>query len=482
MGGAQVVNVLSGIIKGKILAVYLGAAGLGVFNIYTSSISLLSTIAGMGLSFSAVRDISKANDSKDLVLLSTTVKIFIRWTVISCILGGIIVLLGARKLSLLTFNTLDHTNHYLWLSIVLFITPVQTGLLAILQGTRRLKDIAASSVLVSVINILLIIPIYYYWGDRGIVPVIILTAVLPMVVRLYYVKNISFEKTKVGVADSISKGHNMVKLGLLFMLISFMASGVTFLTNIYIKNFGSISDLGLYRGGMALTNQSVGLIFTAISVDYYPRLSAISKDKLKVNRLANEQTEIILLISAPIIISLIVFAPLIVRLLLTPQFNEISTFIRVIAFAVFIRAVAFSMDLISYAKGDKLLSFNMALFGNISLLAWVIIGYKISGINGIAVGQIGHYLLTLIFVHTVLKIKYSFCYAKETIIIAINSACLVLMTIIATLFLPIKLGVGIGVGILFVSSYYSYYSLNILIDLKAHLIRLLKMIYSLKSI
>jgi len=54
--------------------------------------------------------------------------------------------------------------------------------------------------------------------------------------------------------------------------------------------------------------------------DYYPRLSGVINDKVAASRLVNEQTEIALLLSAPVFIAMIGLTPWIVHLLYSPEF------------------------------------------------------------------------------------------------------------------------------------------------------------------
>ena len=76
----------------------------------------------------------------------------------------------------------------------------------------------------------------------------------------------------------------MIKLGLVMVLASIVGSIVKNFINIFIINFGSISDLGFYNAGHTIALSYVGMIFTAMSYEYFPRLSRISEDNKKVRK------------------------------------------------------------------------------------------------------------------------------------------------------------------------------------------------------
>ena len=65
-GFVQVFNIAVKVVLNKIVAMILGAEGMGIIGIYNSAINLLKTGTGLGISQSAVRDISEAynNDNK----------------------------------------------------------------------------------------------------------------------------------------------------------------------------------------------------------------------------------------------------------------------------------------------------------------------------------------------------------------------------------------------------------------------------------
>lgn len=84
---------------------------------------------------------------------------------------------------------------------------------------------------------------------------------------------------------------------------------VQFVVKTFIARTGSIADVGLYQAGWALNGTYLGLVFTAMAKDYYPRLSQAATDNRVVRTMMNQQTEIALLVLAPLVIVMIVFMP-----------------------------------------------------------------------------------------------------------------------------------------------------------------------------
>lgn len=60
-GSLQILNILCGVIRIKIIALLLGTVGVGLFAIFNSALSMISAVTQLGLRGSAVRTIASAS-------------------------------------------------------------------------------------------------------------------------------------------------------------------------------------------------------------------------------------------------------------------------------------------------------------------------------------------------------------------------------------------------------------------------------------
>lgn len=465
-GGVQVIQILINLIRAKFVAIFLGTAGLGVSSLLGSSITIIQLVFGMGLNFSAVREISQAQATEDRYKLARSITVFFRWLLFSALMGALVLVVIAPWLSDFSFGNKDYTWEFVWLSIVVAINIFGTGYTSLLQGTRRLKDMAKASVIGSILSLLISIPIYYYWRTQGIVPALILVTLTTFIINFYFARKIKLEKVNIGAREVIKEGREMFKLGSSRMITDLFGILAAFLIIVYIKKNGSLSDVGLYQAGISISNQYVGIIFTAIAVDYFPRLSAVSTDVTKVRDLVNQQSEIMLLIITPLLITMILTAPLLIRILLTAEFLPITSFIRLIAIGVFFQAAKQSMDLISFAKGDTQTFLMLAIAGSCSLLFSSIIGYTINGLNGTAAMFILHSILCFVMIYSVAYKKYNFLISESFKKIFIISTCSIGLVYALLTLIPTVTGYVLSCLLLCSSGAYSIYKLDKLIGLK----------------
>ena len=474
-GGVQVVQVILNLVRGKVIAVLLGAAGVGLNSLYISSVSMISNISGLGLSFTAVRDIAKANESEDELKLATIVKVFKRWLYITSFIGFTGVLLFSPFLSLYTFKNYDNTVPFMFLALMLLFASLSAGNASILQGTRNLKKYALYTLTGSLVSIVVSMPFYYTFGINGIVPALIASALITYLFSLYYSAKIKTKKVSLSWKESFLLGMDMVKLGVAMMLSVFIGSLVHFLINTYISNSGSIGDLGFYQAGMAITSQSIGLVFTAMAIDYYPRLSAISDNNQLVKQMVNQQGEITMLVATPVLLTLSLAAPLVIKLLYSNEFLPIVDFLRVLAFGMMFKAASYSIGAISFAKGDKKVFFLLeGLYSNASILFFSIIGYKIKGLEGLSWSFLIMNLLYFLVIIIVTKKLYNFSINK-----ALGKILIISLLLMTFLYISLRSQVRVlsftgAIILIVISILYSYIEIDKLIGVRELISKVLK--------
>ena len=465
-GGVKVIQILATIIRGKIVAVFLGTTGMGISSLLLSSTAMLQAISGLGLSFSAVREISQANETGDTNKLNRTITIFLKLLLFSSVSGALLLVVISPLLSRFTFGTSDYIWEFVWLSTVVFMNTLSAGYQALMQGTRRLNDIAKTSVAGSILSILTSFPIYYFWGIQGIVPAIIIAAVTTFALNYFFFRKIKFKKIHLRINEVGIEGSEMFKLGFVMMIVGVLGTSVPFLINSFIQKTGNLSDVGLYQAGFSLTSQYVSLVFTAMTVDYFPRLSAIHSDNNKVRNLANQQSEIMLLIVTPLIVTLILVAPLLIKIFLSNEFIPIVNFIRLMSIGLLFQAGNHSMGLISFAKGDKKTFLVLAVVGNASWLLFSIGGYKIGGLNGIGQMFVVHCIISFIIVFVTVYHKYNYWMSRSFTRIFILGVGLAFSVYFIIWLSPNIYGYLFSSSILFFSIMYSIYELDKRVVLK----------------
>jgi Na+-driven multidrug efflux pump len=159
IGGSSVLNICIGIVRTKAMAVLLGPAGFGLMGLYGSIADLAVSIAGMGVNSSGVRQIAEAAGSGDAKRMARTVTVLRRTAVLLGILGASLLIVFPQKVSELTFGADQHAGAVALLSLAVFFRLVAGGQGAVVQGMRRIADLAKMGVLGALFGTMISIPV-----------------------------------------------------------------------------------------------------------------------------------------------------------------------------------------------------------------------------------------------------------------------------------------------------------------------------------
>ena len=466
-GGVQVFQIIIGIIRSKFVAVLLGPAGMGISGLLSSTIGFISALTTFGLSTSAVRDISMAFSSADQNRLAFVTKVFRRLVWITGLLGAIITAVFSSYLSEITFGNKDYTAAFIWLSITLLVNQISAGQSVILRGTRQIKFMAQASMIGSVLGLISTIPLYYLYGVKGIVPAMIITSLTALVLTRYYANKVAIPTIFISKSQTISEGKEMLKMGFMISLSSLLAMGASYIVKIYISNKGGVEQLGLYNAGFTIVNTYVGMVFTAMATDYYPRLSAVANNNEKNRQVMNQQAEIALLILSPIVIIFLVFIKWVVILFYSQKFVPITDMIQWAALGMFFKAASWAIAFIFLAKGARKLFFWNELITNIYLLIFNVLGYLYFGLTGLGFSFLISYIIYFIQVYYVANRKYSFVLGSSFVKIFIIQFCLAVITFIITKIGNPIIGYSIGTPLIIISLSISLKGLDKRLDLRS---------------
>ena len=183
VGGSSVLNIGIGVVRAKAMAVLLGPSGFGLFGLYGSIVNLGESIAGFGINSSGVRQIAEATGSNDKERIARTVTVLQRVALILGLLGAAGLIVLSRPISKLTFGDYQHTTALWVLSAAVFFRLISIGQGALIQGLRRVADLAKMNVFGALFGTALTIPLVYVFRERGVVPSLVAVAGCPLLPR-----------------------------------------------------------------------------------------------------------------------------------------------------------------------------------------------------------------------------------------------------------------------------------------------------------
>lgn len=392
-GGVQVIGIICSFIKVKFIAVWLGAEGVGIINLYNAALDMISAITGLGLRQSTVRDVSKAASRGNESQLSEIILVVRRWSWFVGLVGAVTVLTFSPLLSRLTFDNDQYIWGFVWLSCALLFNALSSGEQAILQGLGRIKVLAKSSVWGAVFALLLSLPMYYFWRIEGIVPSLILVSLTTLFFTWIYSRKTPVQKIQLSVSDVWNKGKPMAMLGIYMTVSGFITTLMNYLFIAWLNYRAGVADVGYYTAGSTLVTRYVGLVFTAMGTEYYPRLAAVADNRERVGEQVSRQAEASLVILLPIVCLFLLCQTWIIKILYTADFLQIKGYISWAILGVLFKAVSWSMGFVLLAKGAGKIFMITEFLSDTTTFVLNIVAYMFWGLEGIGVAYLMSFFL-----------------------------------------------------------------------------------------
>lgn len=431
-GMMQGFKIAISIISSKFIALYLGPLGIGIVSLLNNAVNIILAITNFEFLKTATREIALNNDSSDKNKLTETIATLQKMAIFIGLLGAVISLLFSKTISYLTFGSYDKQHWFVVLSLYFLITSFSNARLSILQGVNNIKTLAWSNIVIAFFTAIGSIIIYYFLRIEGILWVMVYSSFVFLLFTVYFTRHFPFSIRPFDFNVFYSTSLPIFKLGFFMSLNLIFGQIANFIIKLYINDNGNSGHvIGFYEVSTVVLINYLGLIFNAMSFDFYPKLTAISNDNNKVKQLVNSQIEIAIILVTPAIVFLYFFAPYLIQILYSKAFLNSFIILKMALFSVILKAVIFPLGYIVLVKGDRKLFFKQALLSDFLNLFFSIILYHYCNLIGLGIAYILNYVVYGMYIYYVIHKEYRFHFDYQCKkLIAINSSIGVLAIVI----------------------------------------------------
>ena len=462
IGGSSVVSILIGIVRTKAMALLLGPEGFGLMGMYGSIANLAQSIAGMGINSSGVRQVAEAVGSGETERIARTAVVLRRTSVFLGILGAIFLVAFSSQVSTLTFGDDQHAAAVGLLSLAVFFSLVSGGHGALIQGMRRIADLARMGILGSFFGLLISIPLVYFLREKGVVPSLIGIAAMTIITSWWYSRKVQIRPPAMTIFQVRHEATVLLKLGFAFMASGFLTLGAAYAIRTMVLRMVGLDAAGYYQAAWTLGGLYVGFILQAMGADFYPRLTGVARDNVECNRLVNEQAQISLLLAGPGVIATLTFASVVIALFYSSKFGPAVEVLRWICLGTTLQVITWPMGYIIVAKGAQKIFF-------FAELAWTVVNIGFSwicvssfGLNGAGVAFFGSYVFHWLLIYPIVRRLSGFRWSATNCKVGLLFLSLIAVVFCGFYVLPTLLAMGIGTLAMILSS---VYSIRVLVNL-----------------
>lgn len=446
IGGSTAVVMILRMVRTKVVAVILGPGGVGIEAILDSVATLSRTIVDLGVSSSGVRQVAAAVGSGQAHVIARTVYALRRVCFVLGTVGAATLFLSRHYISRLAFGNDEHATSIGLLSFMLLLGAVTGGQGALLQGMRRIADLARVNIVGTLVSVVVTIPIVLIWDARGIPYYMVLAACASGLVSWSYARRVHVERLTLSSSEVWREARGLLRLGSAFMASGVMSAGALFVLRALVARTEGAAGTGQFQAATALSMVYVGFIVQAMGTDFYPRLTAAASDRVRSNRLVNEQSEVALLLALPGVLATIAFAPWVVRLLYSNRFDQAAEILCWQMTGNFLRLASWPMGniLLAQGRGTLFVLTDAAAWTVYLALAWI--GLRWFGLPGMGMAFFGLYAFHVALIAIVVATCFGFRWSAANLRLLTVGGCMVSATLVSRMSLAEPLATIVGAG------------------------------------
>lgn len=456
-GGVQGLKILVTLARNKLTATLLGEGGMGLNKRFMNIAEVLNAWTNFGISFYAVRRISELYEEGTDEDMKRFVGVIRTWSVWSALLGGLLCFFLASLLNAHYIPEEEHRLEIMLLSLFVASLPIEAVECSLLKGLRRLRTVALIEILAALSTFVFTVPFYYWLGLRGIVLSLVLCGWAAALLHLYFSTRIYAFRVRLFSAAVVREGWPLIRIGIPYVLAG--VAGAMAAGEVY-KYLGDDSVVGLYSVGYGLMVTYAGMVFKAVEADFFPRLSSVNHDTVRLNHTINQQIDVCVLLMAPILILFIMVMPLAIRVLYTESFLPAVPMAVCAVFYMFFKAVTTPIAYTSLAKADSWLYLLMECVYDVVFVLMLRYGYGHWGLTGAGVALSAAALFDLLMIWGVYGGYYHYRMRLKTFALILPQGALLAATVFSCLFASPLVKYGVGISCLILSVAMTIYLIN----------------------
>ncbi len=435
----------------------LGPKGVGLIGFVENTVQLLGSLTSFGVQFTGVRDIAALRDRKGEEFQKTLKNIHL-FCLVTGIFAGVISLVGAKYLSILTFDSQDYILWFVALSIYFVFNGATQSKIIFLEGTQNFLRLLRINLIVSFFNMIVVLLAYYFFHINGIIISMIINSLSSYL--LYYslsgIPKVKVQVSKEEIQDSFKKRLQSGSLLSLNVVIGFLCFFV--IRKYFYDDVGL--NLGYYQAGNIMLVSYLGIIFIAMNKFFFPRLTRIIEDGGDYNLLINNQLEICLLLIIPAILIVYSFGTFLLSILFSPEFVPVFYILIFGLAAIVFKGFNYAVGYLFLSNKNYKQYFIVNAFSDIINIFLTIFLFQKMGLYGIGLALLINYFLCAIYTYAYVKKKYFFKLSSDNIKLISIAAITLTFVISAYYYLPNKYFVFVSVLFTIISLIYSGFKLD----------------------
>jgi PST family polysaccharide transporter len=363
MGASQVVMMLAGFARNKLIAVFIGPGGVGLMGIMSSYNLNVSTLCGLGIGVSGVRLVSSAEGEARMVKVAAVRRFgsILAWIALVVMVATFI------PISRWTYQSPHYDQMMFVAGLAIPCVVMTTMWSALLLAAGEVKSVAKNQIVAAVLGLLLGAPLIYIYGEIGIAWSVLLAALsLAFVTWRAAAQHCPSSLPPESMPEDI---RMMAKVGGAFMVGELLGQvAVYFVRMLILRAHGDdlksgLADAGYYHAALTVTGILPGFVFGAMGADFFPRVSA-AKTEEDACDISEKQIKASLLLALPGLIGILTVSKPLVVMLYASAFAPAVPLVPWFVWAIFFNLLGWPLAYWLAARAEPGKVLTLKLLGN----------------------------------------------------------------------------------------------------------------------
>ena len=399
-----------------------------------SLVALAALVAGFGISTGLIRFGAAAlakEDSVRVVALRQAA-----WLLLA-IMGALATLaltLFRAPISQWMLGGAEHAESVMLMTLALLFTLTATVESGMLNAYHRVKALAQIGVVTSVLGTASALTLIALWREAGVPYAVIATAAINCLVAGYFLRREApAGAVRASRRATLDAARSLLRFGAPYTLSMLVGTGIQLvLPALVLANLGR-DHVGYYRAATALSVTYLGFLLAAMAQDYYPRLSAVSRQPSALISLVNQQHRLVMLLGVPMILGTLALVPYLIPLVYSTRFSPAVAVLEWQLIGDLFKFSSWTMAYVILARSGGLTYFLTELIGGVTTLGATWLGMQWFGLAGLHRGFLGTYVVYYFVVWLVVRGDIGMVWSQESehgggggVVVALAAATLTL--------------------------------------------------------
>jgi len=413
LSSSSFLTILVGVATAKVNAVFLGPAGYGYMGLLQSLINLTVLVAGLGVGVGLVKmgaSRAKENDAAGMACLRSAA-----WLVVAVtgVLATIVLVVFREKFSLWILNTPSHPWAVVLAGIGILFTVASNLQTNIINTYHRVEALAKNSAMAAILGAAVTIALIVVWRDKGIVPAIIAGAIVSWLISRYLLrKEIGAPSARPPLGEVIKAAKSLARFGGPYTASMLLGTGVQMALPILVVHMLDTQSVGYYRAAANISVTYLGFLITAMGQDYYPRVSAVSRQPEALRELINKQQRLVLLLAVPGMLGMLALVPYLIPLFYSAKFHPAIELLEWQLIGDLFKFSSWTMSFVILARCSSVTYFFTESVAGVAIFVTSWLGMRWFGLPGLGMSFLATYIIYYTIVWLIVRKEINFVWSS----------------------------------------------------------------------